>query len=295
MASVVADVPPGAAGVPERFTETGALNAGGRPRLVEPALPPTDRKALSAPPPRYASVADMKTRVAAYSKAAAAKPSDKGKTGKIAVVVRDLGLSQAATEAAITKLPPAVTLSFSPYASNAKKWVEMAKANGHEVLVEMPMESKQYPAEDPGPLGLMTSLDAKKNGERIDTILKSVPGVIGIDDSMGSKFRESESAMSTLVGKLKEKSLIYVQTEPGVRIGEPGVPNTAADVIIDERPFRAAIDARLDYVERLAKFQGSAVTVMSPKPVSFERLALWLDTLNQKGIVLAPVSEVLVR
>ncbi len=289
--SVLGETAPGA---PDRFkTETG-LTDGGRPRLNDPPAPPIDKKALSSPPPRFAGVADMKGKVTPYSKAAAAKTDPKtGRTSKITVVVRELGLNAAATEAAITKLPPAVTLSFSPYAPNLKKMLEQAKANGHEVLVGLPMESKQFPAEDPGPLGLMTSLEPKKNGERIDTILRSAPGAVGVDDDMGSKFRESEAAMSQVFAKLKDKKLFYLQTEPGTRLGEASVPNAVADVIVDERPFRAAIDARLDYAERLAKFQGSSVAVMGPKPVSFERLALWLDTLNAKGLVLTPVSEVL--
>lgn len=290
MPTVIGEAAPGA---PERFVADGVANAGGRPRLNEPSLPPTDRKTVSAAPPRFGNISDLKAKVVAYTKT----PADpkKQSNGKIAVVVRGLGLSQAATEAAVTKLPPAVTLSFNPYAQNLKKWLDAAKARGHEVLVEVPMESKSFPAEDPGPLGLMTSLDAKKNLERMDAILKAVPGAIGIDDSMGSKFRESETNMNNVFAKLREKKLIYVQTEPGVQIGEPGVPHTVADVVADERPFRASIDARLDYAERLAKFQGSAVTVIEPKPVSFERLAVWIETLNGKGIALAPVSEVLVR
>ena len=283
-----------APGAPVRFATEAGLADGGRPRLNEPQVPPIDKKALSAPPPRFAGVADMKAKVTPYSKAAAAKTDPKtGRTSKITIVVRDLGLNAAATEAAITKLPPAVTLSFSPYAPNLRKLLEKAKAAGHEVLVGLPMESKQFPAEDPGPLGLMTALDSKKNAERIDTILRSAPGALGVDDDMGSKFRESETAMGEVFAKLKEKKLIYVQTEPGTRLGEAGVPNAVADVIVDERPFRAAIDARFDYAEKLAKFQGSAVVVMGPKPVSFERLAMWLDTLNAKQILLTPVSEVL--
>ena len=285
-----------APGAPDRFSETGALTAGGRPRLAEPPLPPIDKKALAAPPPRYAALADMRPKAAA---AAAAKPSTgkaaTDKTGKIAVVVQGLGLSMSATEAAVSKLPPQVALSFSPYAHDLKKWLERAKATGHEVLVEVPMESKKFPAEDPGPLGLLTSLQAKENGERLDTIFKVCPGAIGIHDGSGSKFREAEGPMRLVFAKLKEKNLFYIQGEPGAHISEPGVPNAIADVVIDERPFRAAIDARLDYAERLAKYQGSAVTVMSAKPVSFERLALWLDQLDKRGIALTPVSQVLVR
>lgn len=281
------DVAPGA---PDRYTEkSDASSEAGRPRLVEPALPPIDKASTSAAPPRFGNLNAAKVKTTPPT------PDKTGKTGKVAVIVQGLGLSNDATEAAISKLPAAVTLSFSPYARDLRKWLAKAKSGGHEVLVEVPMESNLFPAEDPGPLGLMTSLQPKENAERLSTMLKLFPDAVGIDDIMGSKFREEGGHLRDVLNTLKEKKLAYVQGRPGARVGDPGVPNTIADLIIDERPFRAAIDARLDYAERLAKYQGSAVTVMGAKPVSYERLALWIEQIDKHGIQLAPVSQVLVR
>lgn len=277
-------------GAPRRFAlssdqDQGPDVAGGRPRLNEPRVPPTEKTAIAAPPPRYANLTEIKGEQ---------KPAPV--TGaKVAVVIEGLGLSQSATEAAITRLPPGVTLAFSPYARDLKRWLDRAKARGHEVLIEVPMESKAFPAEDPGPLGLLTVLDSKDNADRLDAILKEASGVAGIFDSKGSKFRESESHVNEVFTKLKEKNLFYVQGRPGIRVGEATVPTATADVLIDERPFRAALDARLDFAERLAKYQGSSVAVMSAKPVSYERLALWIEQLPKKGVSLAPVSGVLIQ
>ena len=90
--------------------------AGGRPRLVEPTLPPIHRQAVTAPPPRYANLANIRNDASRTASSATAS--------KIAVVVEGLGLSKAATETAIIKLPPPVTLAFSPYARNLKNgWI----------------------------------------------------------------------------------------------------------------------------------------------------------------------------
>jgi polysaccharide deacetylase 2 family uncharacterized protein YibQ len=294
--SLIAGIPalnaPGVApGAPERFAaaagDAGPAVAGGRPRLVDPPLPPTDRVAVSAPPPRFAALRDAKKDAAP----AAASAS----TAKIAIVVRGLGLSQAATEAAITKLPPAVTLAFSPYARNIKTWMDRAKAAGHEVLIEVPLESKDFPAQDPGPLGLLTTLELKDNTERLDAVLKAGAGAIGVFDAQGTKFRENAQSITPMFAKLKEQNLFYVQGSPGVRMGDAYVSTAVADVVLDERPFRAAVDARLDYAERLARYQGSVVASAQAKPVSFERLLLWLDQAQRKGIALTPISAVLIR
>lgn len=275
-----------APGAPRRFADdaAGAGAAGGKPRLNDPPLPPTERSSVGAPPPRYAAIAMIK-----------ADPPPAAAGAKVAVIVEGLGLNRAATEAALAKLPPTVTLSFSPYARDLKRWIDRAKQKGHEVLIEVPMESKAFPAEDPGPLGLLTSLEPKDNQERLDTILKEATGAVGVLDTMGSKFRESQSHIGDVLTALKQKNLFYVQGRPGVRVGDIEVPSATADVVIDERPFRAAVDARFDYAERLAKYQGSSVAVMSARPISFERLALWVEQLPKKGVALAPVSQVLVQ
>lgn len=277
-------------GAPRRFAtaeEAAApTSTGGRPRLNEPRVPPIAKAAIAAPPPRYATLSDYKS-----DKVPPAPVSG----SKVAVVIEGLGLSQAATEAAINRLPTNVTLAFSPYARDLKRWIDRAKAKGHEVLIEVPMEGKAFPAEDPGPLGLLTVIETKENTERLDLILKAAAGASGIYDGQGSKFRESEEHINSMFTALKDKNLFYVQGRPGVRVGEATVPTATADVIVDERPFRAAVDARFDYAERLAKYQGSSVAVMSAKPVSYERLALWIEQLPAKGVSLTPVSGVLIR
>jgi len=43
-------------------------------------------------------------------------------------------------------------------------------------------------------------------------------------------------------------------------------------------------------LERIAKSAGSAVGMGLPYPVTIERLAVWAETLEAKGLVLVPVS-----
>lgn len=276
-------------GAPQRFAQgadadTGPTQVGGAPRLVEPELPPTDSRAVSAAPPRFTTL--PKAEQLAQSTTGAAR---------VAIIVEGLGLNKTATEAAIESLPSGVTLAFSPYARNLQDWLTKAQEAGHEVLVEVPMESKRFPANDPGPLGLLTSLDQIENADRLSAILEQAQGTAGILDVTGSRFRESAEHINIVLNNLDARGLFYVQGRPGLRLGNNKVASATADIVLDERSFRASIDARLDYVERLAKYQGSSVAVTSAKPVNFERLALWLDRIGERGVSVAPVSEVLIQ
>src|SRR5205807_2411226 len=91
---------------------------------------------------------------------------------RIAVVMSELGLAGLVTESAIRELPPAVTLVFSPYARQRPiaTWVEQARAAGHETLLGVPMEPLDFPRQDPGPHTLLTTLDAARNTERLESL-----------------------------------------------------------------------------------------------------------------------------
>jgi polysaccharide deacetylase 2 family uncharacterized protein YibQ len=86
-----------------------------------------------------------------------ARPFERGdRRPRIAILISGLGPSGAATEAAIQGLPGAVSLAFWPYADRIDNWIRLARAAGHEVLLNLPMEPENYPAFDPGPKTLLT-------------------------------------------------------------------------------------------------------------------------------------------
>ena len=69
--------------------------------------------------------------------------------------------ARAATADALGKLPGPVTLAFAPYGSDLEQLVARARGEGHEVLLQVPMEPFDYPDNDPGPQTLLTSLDGR--------------------------------------------------------------------------------------------------------------------------------------
>src|SRR6185312_4528635 len=81
-----------------------------------------------------------------------ARPFDLAdKRPRIAIVISNLAGSATETDAAIHSLPPAVTLSFMPYRKRLGEWISLARAAGHEVLLDLPMEPPDALNHDPGP------------------------------------------------------------------------------------------------------------------------------------------------
>jgi polysaccharide deacetylase 2 family uncharacterized protein YibQ len=220
------------------------------------------------------------------------------KIPKIAVIIGGLGLSQAATEAAIQQLPGAVTLAFVPYARNLEGWIAQARAAGHEVLLELPMEPFDYPNNDPGPHTLLTTLDSDENLTRLDWLLSRFTGYVGVTNFMGAKFTASAASMEPILAELNDRGLLYLDSTAtrnsvaGDITAELEMPSVVSNKFIDRVASRIAIDARLFELERIAKSSGSAVGIGFSYPVTVERVSKWAKALRQKRYALAPLSAV---
>ena len=221
---------------------------------------------------------------------------------RIAVVLTGLGLSDSATQAAIDNLPPAITLSFSPYARGLERWIALARARGHEVMIDLPMEPASFPNDDPGPQALLTSLSTEDNLDRLDWVLSRGSAYVGVAGAMGSRFTASRTHMEVLLQELKSRGLIFLDNRTTERSVAPavaaeiGLKSAFNNRSIDERQAsRVAIDARLAQIERIALSEGSAVAMAQPYPVTLQRLADWSTEITARGMVIAPISALVGR
>ena len=229
---------------------------------------------------------------------------------RVAILLANLGLSQSATNAAIQQLPGGVSLSFTPYARSLDLWIAEARAAGHEVFLELPMEPFNYPASDPGPHTLLTTLPFANeessapfddNQARLDWLLSRFSGYVGVTNFLGDKFISDPESLTPVLESLRDRGLMFLnaRTAPSSvarqLAADLALPQALNNRFIDNEVSRVAIDARLFELERIAKSEGTAVGIGFPYPVTLERVARWVPTLREKGIVLAPISAVVSR
>lgn len=260
------------------------------PKAVPPLVPAPIADLVRQTPagPLPVIAADGRMPWQAYARPFA----EAGGRARVAVVVGGLGLSKMVTEAAISRLPADVTLAFSPYARDLDAWLKRARAAGHEVLLELPLEAARFPERDAGPLALQASLNDAKVKERLEAVLVKGSGYVGVIAAPGSPFLASDR-WPPLLQELRKRGLMYVGQPLAEDLAQP--PATAAvAVTLDGLPFRAAIDAHLDQTAAAAKQRGAVVAVTQALPVAIERLVRWSGSLADKGLVLAPVSAVAV-
>lgn len=223
------------------------------------------------------------------------------KRPKIAIVLTGLGISTNATENVLSDIPGEVSLAFAPFSRNLLDWIAAARGAGHEVLIDLPMEPGDYPRSDPGPYGLLTELDNEQNLRRLETVLSRVTGYIGVANQFGGKFTPSAKAMRPILGELKKRGLMYVDTMRNPTSAGPSIartinlPHAVSERFIDDVESREEIDRKLAEIETSARLKGRTVAFARAYPVTLQRLKQWMAQLPEKGLVLAPVSAVAIR
>jgi polysaccharide deacetylase 2 family uncharacterized protein YibQ len=233
-----------------------------------------------------------------------AAEADRAKAAKmpvVAIVVGGLGVGAAKTTDAIMKLPPAVTLAFTPYGSDPAKLAERARAQRHEILLQIPMEPFDYPDNDPGPQTLLTTLDAEQNLDRLYWHLSRFQGYAGVSNFMGARFVVADTVMQPIIREAAKRGLGYLDDGSAPRsiasslAAGLGMPFAKADLSIDAVPTAVEIDRALAKLEGLAKEHGVAVGVASALPISIERIGAWTRTLENHGVMLVPLTTVMLK
>ncbi len=272
------------------------------PAVIPPALPPVAAPPASPPPPAlapapapHAVVAPPSAEVPAWLRNAT--PSvQAGAKPRIAIVIDDCGLDRPRTERAIA-LPAAITLSFLPYANDLPSQTEAARRNGHELLVHVPMQPINARL-DMGPNGLAVDLPRDEVLRRLRWDLARFDGYVGINNHMGSRFTTDRQGMSWVLGELRSRGLMYLdsRTVAGT-VGETvasleDVPFAGRDVFLDDDQQAQAVEARLMDAEAVARRKGTAIAIGHPHDATLAALNQWIATLPRAGIVLVPLTDV---
>ena len=214
----------------------------------------------------------------------------------IAVTVGGLGLNRAVTRRAIEELPREITLSFVPYANDLQTWIDEARAAGHEVVIELPMEPFDYPNNDPGPHTLLAAAPAAENQRRLEWLLSRASGYFGVTNYLGARLATEEEALAPVFAELERRGLDVLHDGAGRRstLEAAGAAAEArlaiADRVIDADPAPRAIDRKLLELEALALQNGSAFGSGFAYPATVDSIAAWAEGLAARGYQLAPAS-----
>lgn len=217
----------------------------------------------------------------------------------IAVVVTGLGINEQGSLDAIDQLPDDVTLAFAPYGRSLQNTVAAARAAGHEVMLEVPLEPFDYPQNDPGPHTILTGEAPRDNLEKLFWLMARFGGYFGVINNMGARLTASAQDFGPVMEEFGARGIGYLDDGSSNRsvaaqlASANRVPFARAGSMIDANPARASILSALASLESQAMEQGSAIGIVSALPISVQAVSDWAQELDAKGIALVPVSALM--
>lgn len=231
-----------------------------------------------------------------FAKNARAFENTEGKP-TVSIIVGGLGINWGRTQAAINELPPEVTLSFAPTATNLTTWVRKARRAGHEVLIELPMEPYDYGRLRPHPQVMQVAVTPEVNKARLNKILAKTNGYAGLMNYQGGKFATEIEAVKPIITAMNEKGVAFFEDGSLAKSvfaeasQAEGLPFGGTSAWLDARPEADEIANQLLILEAEALENGAALGTGMSFPVTIDMLKEWIPGLEAKGIALAPATH----
>lgn len=218
------------------------------------------------------------------------------KRPRIAIVLTDLGLSRTITDMAISQTPPTVTLSLNPQGPVVAAWGARARQEGHEIILQIPVEPFDYPQSDPGPNTLLINLSNSENIIRLLKTFRRAIGYVGVTTTLSSRFAADPNKFDLILKSVRDRGLMLfdMHTVPHSVMTDmarnAGVPIAGATQRLDTDLAPEAIAAAFANLEEIAKQNGRAIGITAATPLMISQIQEWTKTLPSKGFALAPLS-----
>ncbi len=218
----------------------------------------------------------------------------------VSIIVGGLGVNRGLTQNAIESLPADVTLSFAAHSIGLQDWVDAARADGHEVLIEIQMESAAFDSSEPGSdKALRITVPPAENGRRLDWMMARAQGYAGLINFNGDVFLTRTDAAATYMDRLSKTGVGFFTDGA---FATPTLPSLARSMrqpfktghgLIDPQPIPRIISARLIGLSQTAKSGSHPVGVGFGYPETISEVQAWIATLDDQNLQLAPATSAL--
>ena len=217
---------------------------------------------------------------------------------ELAIIIDDMGSSVAEAEM-LARIGVPLTFAIIPGLRHDREVAATANTNQNiEVMIHIPMQSKEYPQRRLESNGLLLSHDDGEIRSRMDDYFTRLPQAKGANNHTGSAFTEDTEKMRLVLSQLRERSLFFVDSVTtkdtvGARVAASLKLRTARrDVFLDNNQDEAYIRGQLAQAVARAKKGGRAIAICHPHPVTIKTLVAVLPELQKReGVTLVTASR----
>jgi polysaccharide deacetylase 2 family uncharacterized protein YibQ len=226
------------------------------------------------------------------------KPRLERRAGNIAVVLGNFGRVSwpGGLAERFFAIRQRLTLSVPPEESSAAEIASLARRNGHEVLLHLPMERRD-PVAGPERNGLAAD-GAEAIRERVHRALARVPNAVGVNTHLGPRSGADFPVMRELLKVLQKRGLLFLDSRSAeesldvAMASALGVPVAQRDLFIDaEGDSVRAIEIKLWELAEIARRKGQAIGIGQDSEATLLALESTLPQLESRGFRVVPVSQ----
>lgn len=214
-------------------------------------------------------------------------------TGKVAIIIDDLGYDLGPVEALLALDVP-ITYSVLPHLRYSVETARTVHQAGREVLLHLPMEPHAYPEQKPGEGALLLTMSDDELREAVSAGIVSVPYASGVNNHMGSRFMEDDEKLSVVLRQIKAKGLYFIdsRTSPSSQGDEIAarlhLRFAARQIFIDNgRSYRQTL-RQLDEAGRNGQ---SVLMIGHPYPSTIRALREAVPVMLARGVRIVSASE----
>lgn len=277
----------------DRGKGSARVTAAGKMRPASPV-----RRAGTAPPPAQPLAKSRAPQPPPRPKATRTAPpaaADRFVEPRAAIVIDDLGQNFPLLEQ-LAGLNIPISIAVIPGLPASDRTVREASRRGIELLLHQPMEPREEGGKDPGKGVLLTSMNPEDLRAVVRENIAAVPGAVGVNNHMGSRFTEDSAGLGALMTELKAHGLFWLDSRTtagtrGVEVARAaGVPAIERDVFLDAEVNADFIRRQVRRLIATARTRGTAVGIGHPHAETIAVLRELREELLASGVALVPVS-----
>ncbi len=216
---------------------------------------------------------------------------------KIAFVIDDLGYNKRQAELLFSIDHP-LTIAILPQLPHSRYFAEEGKNHGFDTILHQPLEPENQ-NEDPGPGLIKADMTVEQVQEILEKNLSTVPGVIGVNNHMGSRATRDRRLMYLVAKEIKHRNLFFLDSlTHSQSIAHDvtfalGIPTVKRDVFLDNEDVYESIVERIKETAEIAKQNGKAVAIGHIRQNTLQAIKDTIPNLEAEGFEITTLKELL--
>ena len=213
----------------------------------------------------------------------------------LVIVLDDFGYEEDLIDI-LHELSLPINPSIIPFLPASEVVLKKAKEYGLDPLLHLPMEPIN-PSLNPGKGAIYVTFSDKEIRERTKEALEAMPGVIGVNNHMGSRATASKRVMKDVIDVIKVYNLFFLDslTTPfsvGYEVAQKaGLPLLKRDIFLDNYKEEDYIEGQLDEFTKLALERKKAIGIGHANKITLFAIKKYIPIWKEKNIKIISLKD----